>query len=102
MFRDGKPYTSWRCNKEGNIEYYLYVPDIPDHLKAYAKLRGHFWSQFFQEDNWVNVAWFLNNIPHDWENVEEKDDDYKEDYEKLKELLFWCDEQPCDFTIGWY
>lgn len=102
MFHDGKPYTSYRY-KEDHWEYFFDVPDIPEHLKGYTNLRGSFWSQFFEEENWVDVTYFLvKYFPLKWEDVEEKDDDYKEDYEKLKELLEWCRDQSCDFTIGWY
>ena len=97
-YHEGNPYTYIN----DKYDYLFEIPTIPDDLKAYTSLRGHFWSQFFDDENWMDTSWFLDKCMSDWECLDDQDDDYREEYEKVKELLEWCSKQNCHFMIGWY
>lgn len=101
-FHEGTPYTRM-VFQDTQVNYVLSIPTIPDEWKDYTNIQGRFWSQFFPSEEWIATDWFLENcLPENWEDVEEPDDDYREDFEKLKGFLEWCGTQDCEFMIlGW-
>ena len=106
---EGEPYTHYMFNayhidKGETIipEYVFEIPKPPEELRPYMNMYGRHWGQFFPNTNeYMDIEYLLHNLP-DWEDVEEKDDDWKEHFEAWKKLLEWCLEQDCEFMIiGW-
>ena len=104
---EGEPYTHYKfITFEGEklpiVEPVFEIPKPPEELRPYMNMQGRHWDQFFPSTNeYIDIEYLLHNLP-DWEDVEEKDDDWKEQFEAWKKLLEWCLEQDCEFMIiGW-
>ena len=107
----GKPYY---YDKDFSKNYDISAIVVPEHLRKYLQQRGKYLhaytDKFNREDRFdVDIDEFLEEFPL-WQQVvaDEAYDKYEcyyywdeEDHKKFKELLDWCSQQRCYFSLDW-